>query len=68
MWMEETRGTRVNAERTGQALATGAEVVATECPFCLTMMSDGLADAAVPAQSGSVRAMDLAELLVDRLA
>jgi Fe-S oxidoreductase len=67
MWMEETRGTRVNAERTRQALATGAEVVATECPFCLTMMSDGLADAAVTAQSGSVRAMDLAELLVDRL-
>jgi Fe-S oxidoreductase len=67
MWMEESRGTRVNAERARQALATGAEVVATECPFCLTMMSDGLADAAVTAQSGSVRAMDLAELLVDRL-
>ena len=65
--MEETRGTRVNAERTRQALATGAEVVATESPFRLTMMSDGLADAAVTAQSGSVRAMDLAELLVDRL-
>jgi hypothetical protein len=32
------------------------------------MMSDGLADAAVTAQSSSVRAMDLAELLVDRLA
>ena len=45
MWMEETRGTRINAERTRQALATGAETVATECPFCMTMLRDGLADA-----------------------
>src|SRR5204863_48790 len=45
MWMEETRGTRINAERTKQALSTGAETVATGCPFCMTMMRDGLADA-----------------------
>ncbi|MES1239352.1 MAG: (Fe-S)-binding protein, partial [Chloroflexota bacterium] len=42
MWMEETRGTRINESRTAQALATGAETVATECPFCMTMMKDGL--------------------------
>ena len=46
MWMEETRGTRINAERTRQALETGAETVATSCPFCMVMMKDGLADAA----------------------
>ena len=45
MWMEETRGTRINAERTRQALDTGAETVATACPFCLVMLKDGLADA-----------------------
>ena len=45
MWMEEKRGTRINAERTSQALATGAEAVATACPFCLVMMRDGVADA-----------------------
>ena len=44
MWMEEKRGTRINAERTRQALATGAEAVATACPFCLVMMRDGVAD------------------------
>jgi hypothetical protein len=31
MWMEETRGTRINEARTSQALATGASTVATEC-------------------------------------
>ena len=45
MWMEEKRGTRVNAERTRQALDTGAEAVATACPFCLVMLRDGVADA-----------------------
>ncbi len=45
MWMEETRGTRINAERTRQALETGAATVATSCPYCMVMMKDGLADA-----------------------
>jgi Fe-S oxidoreductase len=84
MWMEETRGTRINAERTRQALATGAETVATSCPFCMVMMRDGLADAAssggAAAPSGSrgpganstagqeVTAQDIAELLAGSLA
>ncbi len=67
MWMEETRGTRINVERTRQALATGAEVVATNCPFCMTMMKDGLAEAESNA-SGRVSAADIAELLADSLA
>jgi Fe-S oxidoreductase len=67
MWMEETRGTRINASRTEQALATGAATVATECPFCMTMMKDGLA-AAESNADGAVRAIDIAELLVDSLA
>jgi Fe-S oxidoreductase len=67
MWMEETRGTRINAERTRQALETGAEVVATNCPFCMTMMKDGLAEAESNS-SGLVSAADIAELLADSLA
>ena len=67
MWMEETRGTRINAERTRQVLATGAETVATACPFCMVMMSDGLTAAA---QEGgrSVAALDISEVLAARLA
>src|SRR6185295_10380143 len=65
MWMEETRGTRINAERTRQVLETGADTVATACPFCMVMMSDGLA----AADGGSaVRAMDISEVLAQRIA
>jgi Fe-S oxidoreductase len=67
MWMEETRGTRINAARTEQALATGASTVATECPYCMTMLKDGLAAADANAD-GSVQAVDIAEVLADSLA
>jgi Fe-S oxidoreductase len=66
MWMEEQRGTRVNAERTRQALETGAEGIATACPFCLVMMRDGLADSATNAPRG-VQAQDIAEIMADRV-
>ncbi|MFN8620588.1 MAG: (Fe-S)-binding protein [Chloroflexota bacterium] len=65
MWMEETRGTRINAERTRQALDTGAETVATACPFCLVMLKDGLADAGD--RAGGVQAQDVAEILAASL-
>ncbi len=65
MWMEETRGTRINENRTAQVLATGAETVATSCPFCMVMMSDGLAGV----EGGtSVTAMDISEVLAARIA
>jgi Fe-S oxidoreductase len=67
MWMEETRGTRINESRTSQALATGASTVATECPFCMTMLKDGL-EAAQSGTGGSVKAIDIAELLAESLA
>jgi Fe-S oxidoreductase len=61
MWMEEKRGTRVNAERTRQALSTGAEAVATACPFCLVMMRDGVADAGE--RGAGVQVQDISEIL-----
>ncbi len=65
MWMEETRGTRINAERTRQVLETGAATVATACPFCMVMLSDGLA----AVEGGTtVVAQDISEVLAARLA
>jgi Fe-S oxidoreductase len=67
MWMEETRGTRINAERTRQALETGASTVATACPYCMVMIRDGLSDAQSSAEPGAgvVSARDIAEILAD---
>jgi Fe-S oxidoreductase len=65
MWMDETRGTRINEERTRQALETGAQVVAVECPFCMTMVGDGLATAGA---ADGVVALDVAELLAEAVA
>jgi len=44
MWMEEKIGTRVNHNRTDEILESGAEVVATACPFCTIMLRDGVQD------------------------
>jgi Fe-S oxidoreductase len=63
MWMEETVGTRINVERAGEALATQADEIAVACPFCMTMMADG-----VKAQGAEVPVRDIAEVVADRLA
>jgi Fe-S oxidoreductase len=42
MWIEEDADKRVNLLRTDQALATDPEVIAVSCPFCMTMLSDGI--------------------------
>ena len=62
MWLEETEGERLNGMRTAQALETGANAVATACPFCLSMFEDGLAS-----KESEVPARDIAELLADAL-
>jgi Fe-S oxidoreductase/nitrate reductase gamma subunit len=41
MWMEESVGKRINAERTAELMATGAQRIATACPFCYIMIDDG---------------------------
>ncbi len=69
MWMEETRGTRVNEARTLQVLDTGAAMVATACPFCMVMLRDGLADAGRGGDTeNAVSAQDISELLAAALA
>jgi len=62
MWMEENPARRISTLRAREALATGAATVAVACPFCLTMMSDGVA-----AEGGTARVLDVAEILAERL-
>jgi Fe-S oxidoreductase len=42
LFMEETRGSRINRARVTEALDTGAEILAASCPFCMTMFEDGI--------------------------
>ena len=60
MWMEE-HGDRINNARTDQAIAVNAGTVAVGCPFCLTMISDGIKD---KQKSETMVALDIAEIVV----
>src|SRR5262249_21295427 len=60
MWMEEQNKDRVNVRRTLQLLDTQATTIATACPFCQTMITDGLKD---QNKEEVVRQLDVAELL-----
>jgi Fe-S oxidoreductase len=62
MWMEETIGKRINIERSEEAIATGASTVASACPFCMTMMSDGVK---AKEASEKVQVKDIAEILLE---
>lgn len=42
MFLEETEGQRINENRTEEALKTNADTIASACPFCMTMMTDGV--------------------------
>ncbi|MDW7672965.1 MAG: heterodisulfide reductase-related iron-sulfur binding cluster [Bacillota bacterium] len=60
MWMEETIGRRINEERAQQALGTGASFLVTGCPYCLTMMDDGVKS---HQQEDNIRLRDISELI-----
>ncbi|WP_437683935.1 (Fe-S)-binding protein [Sorangium sp. So ce131] len=60
MWMEEQNKDRVNVKRTLQLLQTEAKTIATACPFCQTMITDGLKD---QSKEDSIRQLDVVELL-----
>lgn len=60
MFMEENIGKRINVERTEEALGTGAKVIAAACPFCSTMLTDGVKS---KEKQETVMVKDLAEIL-----
>ena len=62
MWLEESPAQRVNALRTAQVVTSGAEVLATACPYCLTMLEDGVRDA-----DSGIAVLDVLELLASAL-
>ncbi|HET9956749.1 MAG TPA: (Fe-S)-binding protein [Polyangiaceae bacterium] len=62
MWMEEQNKDRVNVKRTLQLIQTGADTVATACPFCMTMVRDGIKSQTAEEK---VRNMDVVELLAE---
>ncbi len=60
MWMEEQNQNRVNVKRTLQLVDTGAKTVASACPFCMTMLTDGLKSQEL---EDRIKQMDVAEIL-----
>jgi Fe-S oxidoreductase len=65
MWMEESIGSRINLNRTTEAVETGADQIAVACPFCRVMLSDGLtAQQADGSAREEVEVVDVAEMLL----
>jgi len=65
MFKEEEPGrTRINLERSAEAIGTGAEIVAAACPFCNTMLTDGVKAAE---KEDSVKVLDVAEIIAQSL-
>jgi Fe-S oxidoreductase len=64
MWLEEKLGTRVNQNRVDEAASTSARTVAVACPFCSTMMRDGINETG---REEKLRVRDVAEIVADSL-
>ena len=63
MWMEEQNDNRVNNKRTKQLIATGSTTIATACPFCITMISDGVKNE----ERTKTQVKDIAEITAESL-
>jgi heterodisulfide reductase subunit D len=65
MFKEEEKGNiRINLERTNEAIATQSQVIAASCPFCNTMLTDGVKNAE---KEEGVKVMDIAELIAESM-
>ena len=66
MFKEEEKGTtRINLERAEEAIATGAQIIAAACPFCNTMMTDGIKN---KEKENEMTVFDIAELIAESMA
>lgn len=65
MWMEETIGKRINVERSEEIVAQNATTVAVACPFCLTMIEDGMKELN---KDEDIKTQDIAELVANNMA
>lgn len=63
-WMDLKLGERINVKRTEQALETGANIVATSCPFCMQMLEDGTK---LTSSEDKLIVRDIAELVAESL-
>jgi Fe-S oxidoreductase/nitrate reductase gamma subunit len=61
---EEKLGTRISEARAGMAAETGAPLLLSSCPFCMTMFEDGIKGAGF---EGTLKPQDISEILVERL-
>ena len=60
MWVDDNVGHKINIERSNEALTTGAEIVATACPFCLYMLTDGIKESG---KDENITVKDFAEIV-----
>lgn len=61
---EENGNRRISTERTSEAIGTGAKIIASNCPFCMTMLSDGVKS---NEKEDEVQVIDLAELIAESM-
>jgi Fe-S oxidoreductase len=64
MFLEDEEGGRINVERTKEALGTGANTIASACPFCMTMLNDGVKHFE---KTEEVAVKDIAEIIFENL-
>lgn len=64
MWMEEKDGTGINMERSREVIESNVKTVATACPFCMIMMSDGLKN---EKKDKEIQILDIAEIVSEEI-
>uniref|UniRef100_UPI001FE2E785 (Fe-S)-binding protein n=1 Tax=Rhodococcus oryzae TaxID=2571143 RepID=UPI001FE2E785 len=67
MWMEENIGKRINVDRVDEALSTDPKKIATGCPFCRVMLTDGVTARQESGQGEGVEVVDVAQMMLESI-